>query len=303
MNMNPETARYMTVRQVAEFLQLNEKKVYALAAEGEIPCTKITGKWMFPRELIDRWMLESAHGGVLTDRLVVAGSEDPLLYRALLRMSHNMQTHALISYTGTGTRLGLGLMAAHRADVCCMHWGPAEESQMRHPALLSHYTQHRNWTLVRACKREQGIMLHPGLFESETDAEKVLKSGIRWVMRQDGSGSQRFLHETLTQRQMTLDDLRIEDTAFSNREAACMINHGHADAAPGVRGVANEFGLGFVGIGWENLDFAVSREVYFRTLFQTLLECLKSPEIGKMAVELGGYEMEDTGDLVWGGQS
>ena len=30
---------------------------------------------MFPRELIDRWMLDSAHGGLLTDRLVIAGSD------------------------------------------------------------------------------------------------------------------------------------------------------------------------------------------------------------------------------------
>ena len=78
MSENNSNSRFMTVRQVAEYLQLNEKKVNALATEEKIPATKITGKWMFPRELIDRWMLESAHGGVFTDRLVIAGSEDPL---------------------------------------------------------------------------------------------------------------------------------------------------------------------------------------------------------------------------------
>ena len=64
---------------------------------------------MFPRELVDRWMLESAHGGVFTDRMVIAGSEDPLLYRTLLRRSNSMQSHALVSYTETGTKLGFGL--------------------------------------------------------------------------------------------------------------------------------------------------------------------------------------------------
>ena len=69
--------RFMTVRQVAEYLQLNEKKIYALATKEKIPATKVTGKWMFPRELVDHWMLESAHGVVFTDRLMIAGSEDP----------------------------------------------------------------------------------------------------------------------------------------------------------------------------------------------------------------------------------
>ena len=49
-------------------------------------------------------MLESAHGGVFTDRLAVAGSEDQLLCGALVLLSNTMQSHALVSYTGTGTR-------------------------------------------------------------------------------------------------------------------------------------------------------------------------------------------------------
>ena len=101
----------MTVRQVADYLSLNEKKVYALVAEGKLPGTKITGKWMFPRELVDQWLIETSHGGVLTDRLVLAGSDDPLLYRAVMHLAAEIQGNALISYTSTGTRLGLTLLA------------------------------------------------------------------------------------------------------------------------------------------------------------------------------------------------
>ncbi|MFV2005255.1 MAG: helix-turn-helix domain-containing protein, partial [Gammaproteobacteria bacterium] len=49
----------MSVHQAADYLQLNEKKIYALVSEGKIPATKVTGKWMFPRELIDQWILNS----------------------------------------------------------------------------------------------------------------------------------------------------------------------------------------------------------------------------------------------------
>ena len=52
-------------------------------------------------------MLESSHGGVFTDRLAVAGSENQLLYWALVLLSNTIQSHALERYTGTGTRLGL----------------------------------------------------------------------------------------------------------------------------------------------------------------------------------------------------
>ena len=126
--------RFMTVKQVAGYLQINEKKVYALVGEGKIPASKVTGKWLFPRDLIDQWILESSHGGLLTDRMLIAGSDDPLLYRAIRPVANEVQARALISYTATGTQLGLSLLARRRADLCGIHWGPAEESGQRHPA-------------------------------------------------------------------------------------------------------------------------------------------------------------------------
>ena len=52
-----DAPRFMNVRQVARYLQLNEKKVYALVNEGRIPATRLTGKWLFPRDLVDQWLL------------------------------------------------------------------------------------------------------------------------------------------------------------------------------------------------------------------------------------------------------
>lgn len=39
----------MTIHEVAEYLKLNEKTVYRLAAEGEIPGLKVGGSWRFRR--------------------------------------------------------------------------------------------------------------------------------------------------------------------------------------------------------------------------------------------------------------
>ncbi|RAJ06359.1 excisionase family DNA binding protein [Aeromonas salmonicida] len=61
---------FMNVKQVAEYLDLNEKKVYQLANEARIPATKATGKWLFPRSLLDRWLLGSCHEGVMNDRCI-----------------------------------------------------------------------------------------------------------------------------------------------------------------------------------------------------------------------------------------
>lgn len=296
---HPPVPRFMNVKQVADYLQLNEKKVYTLVSEGKIPGTKVTGKWLFPRELVDQWMLESSHGGMLTDRLVLAGSDDPLLYRAIMRLAEEMQSRALVSYTCTGTQLGLALLAQHRADVCGMHWGPAAESHLRHPALLRRHPQHHDWILVRVFRREQGLMVSPAQTARLDGVASLLRADLRWTMRQEGAGSQRYLHETLARYGVDAAHFTVALRAYSERDAAATIAMDHADIAPGARSAAREFGLAFVPIGWEAFDFALYKGVYFRTLFQKLLDYLKGDECRGEAQRLGGYDFSEMGKLVW----
>lgn len=292
--------RFMSVKQVAEYLHINEKKVYALVREERIPATKITGKWVFPRELVDRWLLESSHGGLLTDRLVVAGSDDPLLSHVVMNLAQSTGSRALISYTPTGTRLGLGLLAALRADVGCIHWGPDTESRIRHPALLQQHAPHKDWILVRAFRREQGLLVRPQLMERFDNVAALLQADLRWAMRQDGAGSRRFLQELLAEHDVAEDRLRVSVHALSERDAAARIVMDAADISAGVRASATETGLAFVPIGWEAFDFALGRGVYFRTLFQNLLDGLRSRETADLARNLGGYDLDCAGDLIWG---
>ncbi len=292
--------RFLDVRQVAQYLNLNEKKVYALASEGRIPGTKVTGKWMFPRDLVDRWMLETSHGGLLADRLIMAGSDDPLLHRVVHNLGRDTGARALVSYTPTGTRLGLELLQGHKADACPLHWGPIEESHLRHPALLGQYGGHRRWVLIRAFRREQGLMLAADLAEQGDDPGALLRRPLRWALRQEGSGARRFFDETLSRHRVDAKSLRLEVRALTERAAACAISLGLADAAPGSRAAAAENGLGFVATGWEAFDLALERGIWFRKLFQDLIARLRDPETEHLAGLLGGYDLTEAGRLVWG---
>lgn len=297
--IQPQYDTFMNVKQVATYLQLNEKKVYALVNEGLIPATKITGKWMFPRELVDRWMLDSAHGGLLTDRMAIAGSDDPLLHRVLTAFTRDIHAHAQISYTPTGTRLGLELLQANRVDVSALHWGPLEESHLRHPALLCQHSQHRNWVLIRAFSREQGLIVRRDIADANPSIEVLMAGGYRWVERQAGAGAQRFFLEIRKSTGMT-EPVNVTVNALSEREAAAAVVLGLADVAPGVRSAATEAGLGFLPYGQEAFDLALRRNIWFRRLFQDLLARLQSGECRRIADMLGGYDFARCGELMWG---
>src|SRR3989442_15526737 len=76
----------LTTDEAATYLRLSERKLYELVANGAVPCTKVTGKWLFPKAALDRWLA----AGLLTPAPphspappLLGGRPDPLLEWAL----------------------------------------------------------------------------------------------------------------------------------------------------------------------------------------------------------------------------
>jgi molybdate-binding protein len=243
--------------------------------------------------------LESSHGGILTDRLVIAGSEDPLLNRLVTSLIHEFSAEALVSYTPTGTALGLSLLARRRTDVCAIHWGPLQESHIRHAALIQQYAESGQWLIVRLCQREQGFMLANGLDLEGITVGDIFRQNWIWAMRRGGAGSQRFLEDTAAAYGVDLSELNTALKMQTEREVASLLSQGQADIAPGPRSVAREFGLQFIPVGWEGFDLVLPRTIYFRQLFQTLLQHLQSRSMQTIAQQFGGYRFEQTGEVIW----
>ena len=85
--MNP----LLSTKEVSQLLNVNEKMVYTLVSEKGLPATKITGKWLFPRHLVQQWIEtntinypESAtHLPPYHGLLIITGSNDPLLDKTI----------------------------------------------------------------------------------------------------------------------------------------------------------------------------------------------------------------------------
>ena len=74
---------FLTTSEAAEYLRLGERKLYELVTTGAIPCSKVTGKWLFPRQELDLWVLSGLArpaGMIASDPPpIVGGSQDDLL--------------------------------------------------------------------------------------------------------------------------------------------------------------------------------------------------------------------------------
>jgi excisionase family DNA binding protein len=169
---------YLTAREAAAYLHLNEKTLYAMIQDSGIPATKVTGKWLFPRKLLDDWLLESTHGGVLADRPLIAGSDDPWLAHSIARLAQRADDGTLIAYSPCGTRKGQALLAQRRANACPIHWGEAHHATRRH-------------ALLQLALREQGVMLSRTL-PAVGGLRELFERRPRLIHRGEGAGSQHF---------------------------------------------------------------------------------------------------------------
>jgi len=46
----------LTVKDLANFLKVDEKTIYRLIQDKEIPCFKIRGQWRFKKSIIVEWI-------------------------------------------------------------------------------------------------------------------------------------------------------------------------------------------------------------------------------------------------------
>ena len=78
-------SEFLTTKEVAELLRIKERKVYDLAAEQQIPCTRATGKLLFSRSAVSQWLAQHSTGSQASGQPTVlfAGSQDPLLEWAI----------------------------------------------------------------------------------------------------------------------------------------------------------------------------------------------------------------------------
>jgi excisionase family DNA binding protein len=53
---DPPMAEFLTTREVAALLRIKERKVYELVSESAIPHSRVTGKLLFPRDMVEAWV-------------------------------------------------------------------------------------------------------------------------------------------------------------------------------------------------------------------------------------------------------
>jgi excisionase family DNA binding protein len=184
--------RLLTTSEIADYLRIKERKVYEMVSEAAIPCTKVMGKWLFPKEQIDRWLLENLirpDGMTPADPMpIVGGSHDPLLEWALRESLSGLAT------LPEGSEAGLRRFVAGELVAAAVHLHALDDEDLdaNVEAMKVEATLY-DAVLIGFARREVGLLTAPGNPLGLRDLHDVAKQRARLAVRPEGAGAQLLL--------------------------------------------------------------------------------------------------------------
>lgn len=293
-----------TTKEVAEYLSINEKQVYRLIKDKKIPATRITGKWLFPKGLIDEWVMASARESVslapkpssLENNVVIAGSNDIAL-ELLAKNTTVQHPRYTVSISNVGSLAGLIALQGRNCHVAASHLLDRETGEYNGPFIKKHFPEMKIVALTLA-HREQGLILRKGNPLGISSLSHLANKNLKFVNRQEGSGTRVLLDYGLSENGISPAEIPgYSKIAHTHMEVALEVFSGSADVGIGILAAARMLGLDFVPLATERFDLIIPVENLQMGSIKALREVLCSEEFKSNMAHMGGYDTRDTGKI------
>lgn len=296
--------RFLTTKQVAELLHVNEKMVYILVHEKGLPATKVTGKWLFPRKLVEEWLEShiSGFGAVKkepgqSEVLLVAGSDDPLFQQSL-SLFHAYSTDTTVFLANIGSMGGLSSMKKGLCHVGICHLLQDDNEEYNFDYAVEALESVP--VVVNFSMREQGILINKGNPKGIQGVSDLSRSDIRMVNRPLGTGTR-----LLIDHELSLVGIQNKDVAGYDMEVARHLDAGlevqqeRCDAAPGIRAAAGILGLDFIPMRWERFDLLITKDRFFDKNIQEFISFLHDESFMNLSASFEGYDLSLCGKMIY----
>ena len=253
----------LTTEEAAEYLRLSERKLYELVAERAVPCSKVTGRWLFPRAALDRWVSAGLIAPVALAYVaappIVGGSHDPLLEWGL------RESNSGLASLPEGSEEGLRRLTRGEVMVAAIHLHRLEgDDETANLDGVTNAPGLHDAVVLGFARREQGILVAPGNPLGLNDMASIATTRARMAQRPVGAGAQLLLLALLARAGIALNDLKLAKPAFpTGPDIAQAIRAGRIDCGIATRSVARSAGLDFLPLTWERFDLVMRQRDYF----------------------------------------
>ncbi len=268
-----------------------------LMAEAGLRHTEAALAWLAACEALIPTGRVAAPAGPEPNAIIAVGSDD-LALNLLARLLLSQYPHLHFSVRPVGSLGGLLALQDRRADLAGMHLLDVDSGEYNVP-FVRHLLPEEPVVLINLAYREQGFMLAPGNPKGIRDLRDLTRTDIRFINRQRGAGTRLLVYHLLRQRGIAPTAISgYEREAPTHDAVAAAIRAGTADVGPGIRPVAQMWGLDFIPLAQERFDLAIPRAVFESPRLHPLLDVLHQAGFRQAVAALSGYEVTRMGEVV-----
>lgn len=206
-----------------------------------------------------------------------------------------------LSSAHVGSMGGLMAMRRGEAHLAGTHLIDEETGEYNVP-YIKRLLKAEDYALVNLVHREQGFIVPKGNPKSISGFADLAREGVVFVNRQRGAGTRVLLD-------MELGRLGIDPEAivgygheeYTHMGVAASVANGAADVGLGIHGAAAALGLDFIPVSNERYDLLTTKRFLESEMMVRLLSVIRSDEFREAVTALGGYDLADSGKVVWMG--
>jgi putative molybdopterin biosynthesis protein len=284
----------MNTTEVADYLRVGERTIYDLVKDKKIPCSRVTGKWLFPKKLIDRWVAQNTEYTLAKTRdsaPIVAGSYDPLLEWAL------RESYCGLAMMTAGSLGGLRQLAEGEVVAATSHMIDAASGEFNIPYVREHYAQ-SHMVMIAWATRSQGLISSEENAKNAASLQKMYSAKLRVVLRQPDAGAFHLFNYLLANAGFDAGALNVVGSpALTDADLAQRIRDGEADVGLGCASAAQALGLAFTPLCDERFDLVMRRRDYFEPPLQKLFAFIRTEAFAKRAQTMRGYDVSQCGEV------
>ncbi len=153
--------------------------------------------------------------------------------------------------------------------------------------------------IIHLFYRQQGLVVARGNPKRIQRLRDLARSGVRFVNRQQDSGTRLLLDSLLAAERIPPQRIHgYPSEEFTHGAVAAMVASGVADAAFAIEAAARQLGLDFVPLARERYFLVVRDDLARERRFTTLLGILRGRKFKSRVAQLPGYDAARCGEAV-----
>nr|MED0680497.1 substrate-binding domain-containing protein [Aneurinibacillus thermoaerophilus]MED0764863.1 substrate-binding domain-containing protein [Aneurinibacillus thermoaerophilus] len=310
-----------TTEEIANILKVSKLTVYDLIKKGEIRAYRVGRQMRVDAQDLETYKAKAKgeiypppHSSQPTSSLVSEKNtalHSPSPSRPIIISGQDLSLDILVKHlekrsslyrplrSYTGSLNGLISMYKGEADIVSTHLWDGDTGEYNIPYIKKLLVGHR-FLVVNLVSRWAGFYVKKGNPKQIQTWEDLTRPTIKIVNREKGSGIRVLLDEQLRLRQIIGQNIKgytVEES--SHLGVAGAIANGDADVGIGSEKAASIVGVDFVPLIKERYDLVILKIPENEPFIEILCDTLHSPSFKNDMKAIGGYELSETGKIIY----